>query len=99
MVAQTAVNVAGNVAAAFQSAGQVMAQGRTTGAVNVNASATRGVAPPIVSTLHSVIGAIWASGAANKPVIQSTNVVNNYTRTQRTGSSSGSRASGTGGDI
>ena len=99
LVAQTAVNVAGNVAAAFQSAGQVMAQGRTTGAVNVNASATRGVAPPIVSTLHSVIGAIWASGAANRPVIQSTNVVNNYTRTQRTGTTSGSRAAGTGGDI
>ena len=87
------------MAAAFQSAGQVMAQGRTTGAVNVNASATRGVAPPIVSTLYSSgiasSAAIWAA----RPVIQSTNVVNNYTRTQRTGSVQRQPSSGTGGDI
>ena len=73
------------------------------GAVRTGTAATTArvgtVSPPVVSTLYSVgsqiVSAVWGSGAANRPVIQSTNVVNNYNRSQRTGATTGSRYTGT----
>jgi hypothetical protein len=91
IIAQTAINAVGNMLSIGQSASQVLAAGSTTSAVNINASATRGVAPPITSAIYSIGASIRAAIFAARPVIQSTNVVNNYTRTQRTGATSGSR--------
>ena len=68
----------------------------TTSAVNTNAAATRGVAPPITAAVYAIGASLAATIWAARPVIQSTNVVNNYTRTQRTGSTSGSRDSSRG---
>jgi TP901 family phage tail tape measure protein len=91
IIAQTAVTAVGNMLSIGQSMSQVLAAGSTTSAVNVNAAATRGVAPPITSAIYSIGASIRAAIFAARPVIQSTNVVNNYTRTQRTGATSGSR--------
>ena len=66
----------------------------TTSAVNINASATRAVAPPIVSTLYAIASQIVSAVYGARPVIQSTNVVNNYSTQQRTGATSGSRNGG-----
>ncbi len=66
--------------------------GRTvSGAVNTNAAATRGVAPPISAAVYAIGRQISAAVWAARPVIQSTNVVNNYTQRERTGATSGSR--------
>lgn len=63
------------------------------GAANT-AAATRGVSPPIVSAIYSIGGQISATIRANRPVVQSTNVVEKYTTIVRTGTRSGSRNSG-----
>ena len=89
----TGINQAA-IAAAGHASTQVTAQGRTTGAVNINASATRGVAPPITAAVYAIGASLAATIWAARPVIQSTNVVNNYSTKQRTGATSGSRNGG-----
>jgi hypothetical protein len=64
-----------------------------TGAMNTtNAARTAGTTAAAASNAGAsrIVAAIWAA----RPVIQSTNVVNNYTTKQRTGSTSGSRDAG-----
>jgi hypothetical protein len=91
ILAQTAVNAIGNMLSIGQSMSQVLAAGSTTSAVNTNAAATRGVAPPIVGQLVAGFAGLRATIWAARPVIQSTNVVNNYTQRERSGATSGSR--------
>jgi TP901 family phage tail tape measure protein len=96
--AQIAVTTAGNMLSVFQSASQALrdagqrAATVTAGTTAASASRTAGytVSGAMSSAASRIVGAIYAA----RPIIQSTNVVNNYTRTQRGGVSSDSRYNG-----
>ena len=95
LVAQTAVNILGNVQQAAAAAVASVNAGVQTGAIRTGtantAAATRQVAPPIVGALYSGFASLRATIWAARPQIQSTTVVNQYSTGQRTGTRSGSR--------
>ena len=98
LIAQTAVNVAGNVSAVVQSASQVLAATGTTNAARTagvnTASASRSagftVAGAMSAAASRIVAAVWAA----RPVIQPTNVIEKYTTIVRGGNPSDSRNSG-----
>lgn len=96
--AQIAAQAAAAVLSTIQAAGQALRDATTQQAVTTGATGTqntvRGVAPPIIGTLSNGFASLRATIWAARPVIQSTNVVNNYTTKQRTGGTSGSRDGG-----
>jgi TP901 family phage tail tape measure protein len=98
LLAQTAVNVAGNLAAGFHSVSNVIATAATTRAAQTAgttaASASRSAGYTVSGAMSGaasrIVGAIWAA----RPVIQPTTVINKYNTTQRGGVSSDSRYNG-----
>jgi TP901 family phage tail tape measure protein len=98
LLAQTAVNVAGNLAAGFHSVSNVIATAATTRAAQTAgttaAGASRSAGAQVSGSMSSaasrIVGAIWAA----RPIIQPTTIINKYSTSQRGGVSSDSRYNG-----
>lgn len=97
-VAQQAATALQTIQMGLQAASAALRDAVQTQAIRTGASqqatATRGVSPPIVGALHSGFAGLRATIWAARPVIQSTNVVEKYTTIVRTGGTSDSRNSG-----